>query len=283
MKKLLLAMFALGGAMIGLAQDTTVTEKKDTIVTEQVDTIKVGGMIIIKKKGNNKDDDDNKNDNIVIQKNKKKRNSNLSTNWWIMDIGFANVNDQTNYSSAEAQAFAPGSSKDNLKLKTKSVNVNLWFFMQRLNMVKHVVNLKYGLGLELNNYHFDYDEVRLTQNPTQILFDGPTDLKKNKLAVDYITVPMMLNINFTPGRRNGFGFSGGISAGYMYSARQKIKNNDDKNKIHDDFDLNRWKLAYIGELNLGPVKLYGSYAMESMWDKGLDQTPYNVGIRLAHW
>ena len=37
--------------------------------------------------------------------------------------------------------------KDNLKLRTiKSVNVNIWFFMQRLNLIKHVVNLKYGLG-----------------------------------------------------------------------------------------------------------------------------------------
>ena len=275
-------MFAVGCAMTGLAQDTTVTKVDTTISTEKVDTIKVGGMIIIKKKGTN-DDDDNKNDNIQIYKNKKKRNSNLTTNWWIMDLGFANLHDETNYSSSEAQAFAPGSSKDKLKLKTKSVNVNLWFFMQRLNIVKHVVNLKYGLGLELNNYHFDYDEVRLTQDPTQILFDGPTNLKKNKLAVDYITVPMMLNINFTPGRRNGFGISGGVSAGYMYSARQKIKTDDEKNKLHDDFDLERWKLAYIGELNLGPIKLYGSYAMNSMWDKGLEQTPYNVGIRFSHW
>jgi len=275
-------MFAVGCAMTGLAQDTTVTKVDTTISTEKVDTIKVGGMIIIKKKGTN-DDDNNKNDNIQIYKNKKKRNSNLSTNWWIMDLGFANLHDETNYSSSEAQAFAPGSSKDKLKLKTKSVNVNLWFFMQRLNIVKHVVNLKYGLGLELNNYHFDYDEVRLTENPTQILFDGPTNLKKNKLAVDYVTVPMMLNINFTPGRRNGFGISGGVSAGYLYSARQKIKNDDDKNKTHDDFDLEKWKLAYIGELNLGPIKLYGSYAMNSMWDKGLEQTPYNVGIRFSHW
>ena len=274
-------MIALGGAMTGLAQDSTATEKKDTIPAEQVDTIKVGGMIIIKKRGSN--DGDNNHEHIEVKKNRNKRNSNLSTNWWIMDLGFANLHDETNYSSAEAQAFAPGSSKENMKLKTKSVNVNIWFFMQRLNIVKHVVNLKYGLGLELNNYHFDHDEVKFTENPTQILFTGPTNLKKNKLAVDYITVPMMLNFNFTPDRRNGFGLSAGVSAGYMYSARQKIKTDDEKYKLHDDFDLEKWKLAYIGELNLGPVKLYGSYAMNSMWDKGLEQTPYNVGIRFSNW
>ncbi len=74
-----------------------------------------------------------------------------------------------------------------------------------------------------------------------------------------------------------------MSGGYLYSSRQKIKQGDDKDKTHDDFNLRKWKLSYIGELNLGPVKLYGSYAMKSMWEKGLDQKPYSVGLRLSHW
>jgi hypothetical protein len=97
-------------------------------------------------------------------------------------------------------------------------------------------------------------------------------------------VPMMINFNFTPGRRKGFGLSAGISAGYLYSSRQKIKDKDgNKTKFHDDFDLERWKLSWIGELNMGPIRLYGSYAFKSMWTKGLDQTPYNFGIRLSNW
>lgn len=264
--------------MGALAQtDTTV------IVKEQpADTIKIGGVIIVKKPGK---DDKGNNTVILSNRNRRRSNSNLSTNWWIVDIGFANLNDRTNYASAEAQAFAPGFGKDQFDLRTgKSVNVNLWFFMQRLNVIKHVVNLKYGLGLELNNYRFDDERVRFSKNPTLITLD-PTlaGIKKNKLAVDYVTVPILLNFNFTPGREKGFGFSGGVSAGYLYSARQKTKDNDDKDKLHDDFDLRRWKLSYIGELNLGPVKLYGSYAMKSMWEKGLDQTPYNVGIRFSNW
>ena len=110
--------------------------------------------------------------------------------------------------------------------------------MQKLNVVKRVVNLKYGLGLELNNYRFENETVRFTKNPTQISLD--TDLKnvdKNKLAADYITVPIMVNFNLTPGRQKGFGFSAGVSAGLLYSARQKIKNNGNKDKLHDDFDL----------------------------------------------
>ena len=283
MKRLLLAIIALSGAMTCMSQtDTTVTEKPDTIRVETADTIRIGGMIIIKKKGNN---EDSKNKREVIISNRKKRKpSNVSTNWWIVDFGFANLHDQTNYASPAAQAFAPGFTKDQFDLKTKSINVNLWFFMQRLNIIKHAVNLKYGMGLELNNYHFDDESVRFSENPTLITLDPALEgVKKNKLAVDYITVPIMLNFNFTPGRDKGFGFSAGMSAGYLYSARQKIKSNGDKKKLHDDFDLRKWKLSYIGELNLGPVKLYGSYALKSMWEKGLDQTPYNVGIRLSHW
>ena len=276
MKRLVLAMIALSGAMACLAQDSTGKDKADTI--------RVGGMIIIKS---GKDDDGNKKDrNITISNRHKRKSSNVSTNWWIVDLGFANVKDQTNYSAAQSGGFvSSGVGKDQLNLRTgKSVNVNIWLFMQKLNMIKHAVNLKYGLGLELNNYRFEDEKIRFTKNPTTINIDPTLDgADKNKLAADYVTVPLMLNFNFTPGREKGFGFSAGVSAGYLYDARQKIKNNGDKKKLHDDFDLEKWKLSYVGELNLGPVRLYGSLAMKNMWQKGLDQTPYNVGIRFSHW
>lgn len=56
-----------------------------------------------------------------------------------------------------------------------------------------------------------------------------------------------------------------------------------KHKIHDNFDMEPWKISWIAELKLGPVKLYGSLATRSMFQKGLDQTPYTVGIRLSNW
>ena len=278
MKKIILAVTALCLGMTTWAQtDSTNKEKADSINKERADTIKIGGVIIIRKDGDN-----NADKKSVIISNKKKPNSVISTNWWIVDIGFTNYNDNTNYGSAGAQSFAPGMTKENFKLRTgNSVNVNIWLFMQRLRIVKGV-NLKYGLGVELNNYHYDDERVRFSENPTVVTMDSSyKDLNKNKIAVDYATVPIMLNFNLTPGRKHGFGFSAGVSAGYRYGSRQKIKD-DDRNKLRDDFDLSSWKVSYIGELNLGPVRLYGSYALQSMWDKGLDQTPYAVGIRLSY-
>jgi len=273
MKTFVLAALAMVLTMTSTAQTDTTAAKADTI--------KIGGMIIIKKKGA----DGKESKEVVISNHRRNSLSNLSTNWWIFDLGFANYSDETNYAAGQQSGFigAGIKSKDNLKLQTgKSVNVNIWLFMQKFNLVKHYVNLKYGLGIELNNYRFDDKKVRFTENPTTVRLDSAlAGVDKNKLAADYVTIPMMLNFNFTPGRKHGFGLSAGMSVGYLYSSRQKIKDDGKKTKLHDDFNLQSWKLSYIAELNLGPIKLYGSIATKSMWEKGLDQTPYNVGIRFG--
>jgi hypothetical protein len=274
MKQIVFAIIATGLSMAAMAQN-------DSSAKENVDTIKIGGTIIIKKSDGK--DGSNNDVEVHMHKHTPKKPSNITTNWAILDLGFANYEDKTDYSSAGAQQVVPGATdKDALSLRTgKSVNVNLWFFMQRLNVIKHIVNLKYGLGLELNNYMYDRDLV-FQKNPT-LITPSPVELKKNKLAADYITIPMMVNFNLTPKRDRGFGFSGGVSAGYLYSARHKTKDGSgDKIKVHDNFDLEPWKLSYIGELNMGIVTLYGSYAFKNMWEKSLDQRPYNFGIRLTH-
>jgi len=276
MKSILLVCIA--ACLVNIANAQTDTTGK------QNDTIRIGGMIIVKKAGSNDREIITRRDRSISIPSRKNKPDNVTTNWMVIDLGYAGFNDKTNYSSLAAQAFAPGSTDDWFDLRGgKSRNVDVWFFMQRVNMIEHVVNLKYGLGLELNNYFFDDERIRFNKNPTLVTMDAALkDAKKNKLAVDYLTVPLMLNFNFTPNRDNGFGFSAGVSGGFMYSARQKTKIDGDKDKVRNDFDLRRWKVSYIGELNLGPVKLYGSYALKSMWEKGLDQTPYTVGFRISN-
>jgi len=276
MKRIFILCMALCAMMTGFAQEDSTKQQKP-------DTIKIGGMVIIREPGS-KEEDGNKRRGIQINTRRKNKESNVSTNWWIFDIGFSNYNDKTDYTTAAAQAIASGSNEDWFKLRTfKSRNVNIWFVMQKLNIAEHVVNLKYGLGLELNNYHFDDKTIQFNKNPT-LITQTYTGLHKNKLAADYLTAPIMLNFNFTPKRDNNqsFGFSAGVSAGLLYSSRQKIKDGKVE-KTKDDFDLRTWKLSYVGELTLGPVRLYGSYALKPMFEKGLDMTPYNVGFRFSNW
>ena len=276
---------------------STLHAQTDTVKTSRRgDTIRIGGMIIIKK--------GKKDDGLQITMGRKekerRKQSNVSTNWWIVDLGFSNYTDNTNYATAGSYLVSrpsyPALDKNDFKLRAgKSTNVNIWFFMQRLNLIKHHVNLKYGFGTELNNYRYksslSYKEGGTvpysagTQTTAPFIFRDSVSFSKNKLAADYLTVPMMLNFASNPGHNSkGISLSLGVSAGYLYSQRNKQKSSErgkDRNK--GDYDLERFKFSYIAELGLGPVRFYGSYSPRSMYEKGLDMKPYNIGIRFSNW
>ena len=277
MKRTAILLTGLCFALTSLAQ--TDTTKKET--PHEGDTIRIGNILIIKD-GNQQNDND---EDVRVERRKNYKPSNLSTNWWIVDLGLSQFNDQTNYTHALSSGYLqPGLSEESFSLRNnKSINVNILVFMQRLNMIKHFVNLKYGLGIETNNYRFTED-IRFNKSGLPAVIMDTIEFSKNKLAADYVTLPMLVNFNFTPDRKRGFGLSVGASFGYLYNSRQKtVGGPQGKHKEHDDFNLEKWKISYIGELQLGPVKLYGSYATQSMFKSGLDFTPYNFGIRLSNW
>lgn len=281
------------------ASTTSFAQADSVPVEKKSDTIRIGGMVILKKG----EPEEKKHVTVTVgNRHKQGNNSNISTASWIVDLGFSNWIDKTNYASATANSFivnkpgTPDLVENDFKLKTvKSVNVNIWFFMQRLNLVKHYVNLKYGLGIELNNYRFKSD-VSLKEggfnpyNPLQnishpFVFRDSISFSKNKLAADYITIPLMLNFRTNKDYSDkGISLSAGVSAGYLYNSRNKQKSSErGKLKNHGDYDLEKWKFSYISELGLGPAHLYGSYSPKSIFQNGLDYRPYNVGIRLSNW
>jgi hypothetical protein len=264
---------------------------------KNTDTVKVGNFIIIKKNnGNNagieKRENRNNNYEFKVERRPRKR-TNISTNWWIMDLGFANMRDNTNYPSAQSGGYfktlraADGAVNQNSYklIPGKSSNVNIWFFMQKLNIVKHVVNLKYGLGLEMYNYRYD-TRLSFRKDPQPFVFNDSIGFTKNKLYVEYLTVPIMININTTPDTRRGFSFSAGVSAGYLTNSRNKqISADRGKQKIKGDFNFEPWRVAAIGELGLGPIRLYGSYSLNRLQSDitRVEQYPYTVGIRFSNW
>jgi len=292
MKKIALGFIGILFSVTSLAQTDSVEIQKKN------DTIRIGGMIILKK-----DDSTNrKRVRVTVGNRRKQRNSNVSTASWIIDLGFSNWDDKTNYASAATSGYivnkpgAPPLAENDFKLKTiKSVNVNIWFFMQRLNLIKHYVNLKYGLGLELNNYRFKTalslkeggaNPHDLSQNINHpFIFRDTISFSKNKLAADYVTIPFMLNFRTNPANSDkGLSLSAGVSVGYLYSSRNKqISDERGKHKNRGDYDLEKWKFSYIAELGLGPAHLYGSYSPNSIFEKGLNFMPYNIGIRLSNW
>ena len=290
MKKTILILSILFAGTTSFAQtDSVQVQRKD-------DTIRIGGMIILKKGTPN---EEKRRVTVTVGNKRKQTNSNISTSSFIVDLGFANWADKTNYAQAKADGDVIGNPDLNatdFKLKTiKSVNVNIWFFMQRMNLIKHYVNLKYGLGIELNNYRFKSDisfnegganPFNPLQNiPQAFVFRDSVHFSKNKLAADYVTVPLMLNFNTNPNdNKKGLSISAGVSMGYLYSSRNKQKSDArGKERNRGDYDLQQWKFSYVGELGLGPVHLYGSYSPRSIFKNDLNFTPYTIGLRLSNW
>jgi hypothetical protein len=276
----------------------TIYGMNDTLVAITDDTVKVGRIKIINKSEGSQSfgqknwesllDGDFKKTKISIERGPKKLKP-ITTNWWIFDLGFANYIDRTDnidYSSTmySSSSLSMVSSKD-LKLNNvKSSNFNIWIVQQKASLYKNYWNLKYGIGLEMYNFRFQRSISFSNTAGNNIYFDD-VNFTKNKLFVEYLTVPVQLNYHSKPDNKKSFYASLGVSAGYLIQSRTKqISEERGKRKVNGNFNLNNFKMATIGELGVGSLRLYGSYNLTNMFDKNLthlDLTPLAIGVRFS--
>lgn len=282
----------------------TIYGLNDTLVAITDDTVKVGSMLIVNKKesedpqfktlikigdasyGKEKGGEmgwikgDFKKTKISFERAPKKLKP-ITTNWWIFDLGFANLVDNT----IQAPQMSTLPKSTDLKLNNvKSSNVNIWIVQQKLNLYKHYWNLKYGIGIEMYNFRFE-NPISFSNTPGNYKYFDVVDFKKNKLFVEYLTVPVLLNYHSNPQNSKSFYASIGMSAGYLLQSHTKqISEERGKRKVNGNFDLNNFKLATIGELGIGSVRLYGSYSRTNMFDEKLtnfDMNPFAIGVRFS--
>ena len=272
---------------------------KDTFLSVNEDTVRLGSLQIIKSQDSNYKKDwvsmveegDFDNTNITIKRVPKKL-KNIETNWWIFDLGFTNFVDKSPNlmwlaANPNALPYGPGPlmSPENFTLNNKkSTNVNIWVVTQKLNLYQHKINLKYGLGVEMFNFRFDKPISFREDIATNIKYDV-VSFTKNKLLVKYLTIPVQINFSPNPTNKKGFYASIGMSAGYLWNAKNKqISGERGKEKFRGNFNLNDWRIATIGELGVGAVRLYGSFANNNLFNKNqsfIDMQPFAVGLRFS--
>ena len=309
--KISLDNIKLGNFKLGM---DTIRTGNDTILTGS-DTLKIGSILIVNKKeaeapnfktiikigdasyGRPKDGDygwikgDFKKTRIEIN-NTPKKLKNTETNWWIFDLGFANFVDKspTLYwlaANPNALPYSPGPvmSPENFSLNNKkSTNINVWVVTQKINIYQHKLNLKYGLGIEMFNFRFD-KPISFREDITNNVKYDVVSFTKNKLLVRYLTVPVQINFSPNPTNRKAFYASIGMSAGYLWNAKNKqISGERGKEKFRGNFNLNDWRFATIGELGLGALRLYGSFSNSNLFNNNqsfIDMQPFAVGLRFS--
>lgn len=262
------------------------------------DTVKIGGLVIITKKDRKNEPKEvifstdstykKGNGSKSYSFNRKKKKSNITTDWFAIDLGFNNYKDETAYGTAPVNAILRSTSstaapnQSDLKLSSgKSINFNLWIVRQRVNLIKHVLGLKYGLGIEVFNYRYRTPLSFKDASPSFIINDS-IQFSKNKLTVNYLSVPLMLTIN--PTGTNGFSLSAGLQLGYNYKTKTKQKSNDrGKQKETGDFGITPFRTALAADIGYKSMRLYGTYSLNKLHDNALNFTPYTIGLRLSKW
>jgi hypothetical protein len=273
----------------------------DTLVTISDDTVKVGRIKIVNKREGSAGygqknwesilDGDFKKTRITIEKEPKKLKP-ITTNWWIFDLGFANLVDRTDQrmynnmvNNNQISAYAPKSTDLRLN-NVKSSNVNIWIVQQKVDLYKHIWNLKYGIGVEMFNFRFE-QPISFSNTPGNYIYFDNVHFSKNKLFVEYLTVPVQINYQANPQNNKSFYASLGFSAGYLIQSRTKqISEERGKKKVYGSFNLNNFKASTIGEIGIGGVRLYGSYSLSNLFDSKLsylEMNPFAVGIRFSRF
>jgi hypothetical protein len=224
----------------------------------------------------------------------------FSIQFGMLDLGINSLVDKTNYpgpngpiTSNPNTFLAVDAAHQNADLfslrQSKSINVNIYPIMLRMGLYhspRQKITLATGVGMQLYNFRFT-KPITYHNDPSPYVALDTVAFSKNKLAFNYLTVPLMLNAKTRLGRsatsKNALWlvYGAGVSGGYLLSSWTKqISDERGKEKNHDAFNFNKTNVCVNGELGLdGYFRLYASYQLTALHDGYLDQHPFSIGIR----
>jgi hypothetical protein len=167
----------------------------------------------------------------------------------------------------------------------KSIDVQINFFEQNINLYNNKLGLVTGLGLRWNNYRFA-DNIILLRDEDKIAgkANNTRDWRKSKLTVNYLQLPLLLEYQTNNrARKNSFHVSGGFVLGWRYASHSKMLYFDSgrqKPKTRDDFHLRPFRYDVTARIGWGILNLYATYSLNTMFrnDRGPEMYPFAIGL-----
>ncbi len=213
----------------------------------------------------------------------------FKTGMTMVDLGINILKDNTNYSAPAVKTFLNvPAAKQNASLfdlrQGKSINVNIYPLMVRYKALQthgQRIYITSGLGLQLYNFRFD-QPVTYTRGPQSVIMDTQS-FKKDKLAMDYLNMPLMFTFKTRLNKDSWLVYGGGITEGYRIDSWTKqVSGSGKKVKLHDAFGLADFNTCITAEFGVeGIFRFYATYQLTSMYTNGLDQHPVSFGFRLT--
>ena len=205
-------------------------------------------------------------------------NKKIRTKWIGLDIGFEGLDIKEN--------VLVGDGLDPFDLRPyKSTNVNLHVVRQSAQLSKSF-NLEWGLTLEFHKYMFNHP-VMMVEDQDQVTFslDNENKYRKYRWSYSYLSAPFMIGYESNPrDLAQSFHLQAGVYGGVQLGSNFKVKNNDDKIKVRDDFNLNQFRYGLRAGVGFGPLTLYGTLALNDLFEEdhngGYVARSYSVGISI---
>lgn len=249
-------------------QDTTQTAN-DSLKSKKMISIGSGGVYIGKKR-------------------QKKKDKKVTLQYFMLDLAFNNINDRTDYSNPETQAFLhmdPAQKNANVfRLNEgKSMSVNIYPALVRMQLMRtknQKIYLSSGLGLQIYNFRYK-SNIAYANDAEPFVFMDSVHFTKNKLAVAYLQIPLMLTMKSRISEKHWIVYGAGIQAGYKVSSWMKQKSTErGKQKNHDPFNFQQFNLCVTGELGVNDYfRIIGGVQLTPLHQSALQQYPYFFGLR----
>ncbi len=170
--------------------------------------------------------------------------------------------------------------------KTFSYGLNLFEF--NIPITKNSLGFATGAGIEWNSLNLS-ENVNLYKASDGVIVaieTGITDVKRNKLNVTYITIPLVLEFQ-TPVKNKKLYVSAGAFGGIRGWSKQKLVYEVGgvkyKDKTKDDFSLSPFRYGLTARVGYGDVGIFAEYSLVPLFKdgKGPEMYPIMIGVRLA--
>ena len=212
---------------------------------------------------------------------RKRRRNYSSVDFLAFDLGFTNYYNDNNFgvdalnnSDLEVRSFRPGA------------HVALHFLPTTVSLFgRGAVNIKTALTIDWTQYYFTEDIQLLPDMDTLTWNVTGIDYDRNKLTTRYAQIPLLLNFDTNPGSDDGFSFSVGGYAGFLWGAKTKqVSDAEGKEKVRDEFNVNRFRYGLTARVDLAWLDVYFNLNMSQVFeeneDRGINAQSFTVGLNL---
>jgi hypothetical protein len=218
-------------------------------------------------------------DDTSKEETKKRKNFKHKNHWAGIDIGVAGY-------LSPAPSFGMEFENQLFELdyaRSRVWNINV--YEKNFKIYQNKVGVVTGLGFNLNRYHFNNRRTSLSASTdSTFMVDGGELSRKHRLGVNYLTVPLLLELNSRLNNKRAFHLAAGVIGGYRIGSRSVQVFQQERGRVtnRDNFNLNPFKAEATVRFGYGNINLFATYGLTELFmqNRGPELYPVSAGITL---